>query len=200
VYDAEAEVDQFSSRLLTRLTWRDPSSLTSSLSLDSAMVSKLRAVVLRTLHPYPATPRQVSRPGVRLRPVIVVHMQSFADKLVEVVSMEDDYVWIHDYHLLVLPSLLRKRLFRVRCGLFLHSPFPSSEIFRTFPKRDELLRSILNVDLVGAQLLSFSLLIHPGLAPDKAPAICFRLRHSPSTIPVFSQWSAQGSHVCLSLI
>ena len=64
--------------------------------------------------------------------------------------MEDDYVWIHDYHLLVLPSLLRKRLFRVRCGLFLHSPFPSSEVFRTFPKRDELLRSILNVDLVGA--------------------------------------------------
>lgn len=76
----------------------------------------------------------------------------FADKLVEVVSMEDDFVWIHDYHLLVLPSLLRKRLFRVRCGLFLHSPFPSSEIFRTFPKRDELLRSILNVDLVGEAL------------------------------------------------
>lgn len=75
----------------------------------------------------------------------------FADKLVEVVSMEDDFVWIHDYHLLVLPSLLRKRLFRVRCGLFLHSPFPSSEIFRTFPKRDELLRSILNVDLVGGR-------------------------------------------------
>ena len=44
-------------------------------------------------------------------------------------------MWFHDYHLLVLPSLLRKRLFRVRCGLFLHSPFPSSEIFRTFPKR-----------------------------------------------------------------
>ena len=78
--------------------------------------------------------------------------QTFADKLVEIVSMEDDYVWIHDYHLLVLPSLLRKRLFRVRCGLFLHSPFPSSEVFRTFPKRDELLRSILNVDLVGEAL------------------------------------------------
>jgi trehalose-6-phosphate synthase len=37
----------------------------------------------------------------------------------------------------------------VRCGLFLHSPFPSSEIFRAFPKRDELLRSMLNADLVG---------------------------------------------------
>jgi Glycosyltransferase family 20 len=36
-----------------------------------------------------------------------------------------------------------------RCGLFLHSPFPSSEIFRTFPKREELLRSMLNADLIG---------------------------------------------------
>ena len=50
----------------------------------------------------------------------------------------------------MLPSLLRKRFNRVRCGLFLHSPFPSSEIFRTFPKRDEVLRSLLNADLVGA--------------------------------------------------
>ena len=63
--------------------------------------------------------------------------------------MDDDYVWIHDYHLLVLPSLLRKRFHRMRCGLFLHSPFPSSEIFRTFPKREELLRSLLNADLIG---------------------------------------------------
>ena len=65
--------------------------------------------------------------------------------------MDDDYVWIHDYHLLVLPSLLRKRFHRMRCGLFLHSPFPSSEIFRTFPKREELLRSLLNADLIGQQ-------------------------------------------------
>ena len=76
-------------------------------------------------------------------------MQAFADKLVEIVNMDDDYVWIHDYHLMVLPSLLRKRFNRVRCGLFLHSPFPSSEIFRTFPKREEVLRSLLNADLIG---------------------------------------------------
>ena len=76
-------------------------------------------------------------------------MQIFSDKLVEVISMDDDFVWIHDYHLLVLPSLLRKRFHRLRCGLFLHSPFPSSEVWRTFPKREELLRSLLNVDLIG---------------------------------------------------
>ena len=82
----------------------------------------------------------------------LVYLQIFSDKLVEVISMEDDFVWIHDYHLLVLPSLLRKRFHRLRCGLFLHSPFPSSEIWRTFPKREELLRSLLNVDLIGAEL------------------------------------------------
>ena len=80
-------------------------------------------------------------------------LQVFADKLVEIMSMDDDYIWIHDYHLLVLPSLLRKKFNKMRCGLFLHSPFPSSEIFRTFPKRDELLRSMLNADLIGGLLL-----------------------------------------------
>ena len=76
-------------------------------------------------------------------------LQAFADKLVEVVSMDEDFVWLHDYHLLVLPSLLRKRFNRIRLGLFLHSPFPSSEIFRTFPRREEILRSLLNADLLG---------------------------------------------------
>jgi trehalose 6-phosphate synthase/phosphatase len=59
-------------------------------------------------------------------------------------SLEDDYVWVHDYHLLVLPSLLRKRFHRIKCGIFLHSPFPSSELFRTFPRREEIIRSMLN--------------------------------------------------------
>ena len=66
--------------------------------------------------------------------------------------MDEDFVWLHDYHLLVLPSLLRKRFNRIRLGLFLHSPFPSSEIFRTFPRREEILRSLLNADLLGMVL------------------------------------------------
>lgn len=71
--------------------------------------------------------------------------------MLQVVNMDDDYVWVHDYHLLVLPSLVRKRFHRLRLGLFLHSPFPSSEVFRTFPRREELLRSLLNADLIGAR-------------------------------------------------
>lgn len=82
---------------------------------------------------------------------------AFANKLVEVLlSLEDDFVWIHDYHLLVLPSLLRKRFHRIRCGIFLHSPFPSSEIFRTFPRREEILRSLLNADLIGFHTFDYA--------------------------------------------
>ncbi|GIL85506.1 hypothetical protein Vretimale_13398 [Volvox reticuliferus] len=80
----------------------------------------------------------------------------FCEKVVEESATDTDYVWIHDYHLLVLPSLLRKRFNRIRCGLFLHSPFPSSEIFRTFPKREELLRSLLNADLIGFHTFDYA--------------------------------------------
>lgn len=75
----------------------------------------------------------------------------FKDKLVEVLNEDLDYVWIHDYHLMVLPSMLRRQFLRLRCGLFLHSPFPSSEIFRTFPMREQILRSLLNADLIGTR-------------------------------------------------
>lgn len=81
----------------------------------------------------------------------------FADKMVEVLgSLEDDFVWVHDYHLLVLPSLLRKRFHRIKCGIFLHSPFPSSEVFRTFPRREEIIRSMLNADLIGFHTFDYA--------------------------------------------
>ena len=194
-------------------------------------------------------------------------MQAFADKVVENINVDEDYVWVHDYHLLALPSLLRKARCRrcaptagrrrpalptlacapsccrtrwqpctartthctllpghacrrsaasicdistgtqpqlgcaaavsalrcarcvraslceirgpkanihplqvvahVRLGLFLHSPFPSSEVFRTFPRREELLRSLLNADLIGVCLLC--LLCMPPVLAEAPP-------------------------------
>lgn len=60
-----------------------------------------------------------------------------------------DYVWIHDYHLMVLPSLLRKQLPSCKIGWFLHTPFPSSEIYRGLPVRKRILEGLLGADLVG---------------------------------------------------
>lgn len=64
-------------------------------------------------------------------------------------ARENDIIWIHDYHLFLLPALLRAQLPRTRIGFFLHIPFPSSEVFRTLPHREEVLRGILGADVVG---------------------------------------------------
>lgn len=82
--------------------------------------------------------------------------KKFADKVMEVINPEEDYVWIHDYHLMALPTFLRKRFYRVKMGFFLHSPFPSSEIYRTLPVRDEMLRGLLNCDLVGFHTFDYA--------------------------------------------
>mmetsp|Transcript_7436 Transcript_7436/g.16134 ORF Transcript_7436/g.16134 Transcript_7436/m.16134 type:complete len:857 (+) Transcript_7436:209-2779(+) len=104
----------------------------------------------------PVSPFSSGRFDSELWQAYVKANKTFADKLVDECSNETDFVWIHDYHLLVLPSLLRKRFNRIRCGVFLHSPFPSSEIFRTFPKREELLRSLLNSDLIGFHTFDYA--------------------------------------------
>ncbi|KAD4179858.1 hypothetical protein R6Q59_023264 [Mikania micrantha] len=80
----------------------------------------------------------------------------FADKVMEVINPEEDYVWIHDYHLMIMPTFLRKRFHRIRVGFFLHSPFPSSEIYRTLPVRDEILRALLNCDLIGFHTFDYA--------------------------------------------
>ncbi|RRO16394.1 bifunctional alpha,alpha-trehalose-phosphate synthase (UDP-forming)/trehalose-phosphatase [Flavobacteriaceae bacterium 14752] len=65
-------------------------------------------------------------------------------------QIEDgDKVWIHDYQLLLLPQLVKAEKPEVSIGFFLHIPFPSYEIFRTFPKRGELLEGMLGADLIG---------------------------------------------------
>ncbi|EXC16039.1 putative alpha,alpha-trehalose-phosphate synthase [UDP-forming] 9 [Morus notabilis] len=80
----------------------------------------------------------------------------FADKVMEVINPEEDYVWVHDYHLMILPTFLRKHFTRVKLGFFLHSPFPSSEIYRTLPVRDEILRALLNADLIGFHTFDYA--------------------------------------------
>jgi trehalose 6-phosphate synthase/phosphatase len=60
-----------------------------------------------------------------------------------------DTIWVHDYQLMLVPGLLRKRLPEARIGFFHHIPFPSSEIFQTLPHREELLRGLLGADVVG---------------------------------------------------
>jgi len=81
--------------------------------------------------------------------------KKFAEKVMEV--YEPGYmVWVHDYHLLLLPSYILRRHRTAQIGLFLHSPFPASDVFRTIAVRDELLRAMLNADLIGFLLFEYT--------------------------------------------
>ena len=72
----------------------------------------------------------------------------FAAAVLENISAGDT-VWIHDYQLLLCPKIIKDLRPDVTVGFFLHIPFPSFEIFRTFPEREALLEGVLGADLIG---------------------------------------------------
>lgn len=65
------------------------------------------------------------------------------------VYREGDFVWVHDYHLMMLPSLLRKRHPKATIAWFLHTPFPASDVYRMLPVGQPILRGLLGADLLG---------------------------------------------------
>ncbi|KAK7533266.1 alpha,alpha-trehalose-phosphate synthase-like protein subunit Tps2 [Phyllosticta citribraziliensis] len=79
----------------------------------------------------------------------------FADKILEIYK-PGDIIMVHDYYLLLLPSLLRQRLPNVYIGFFLHIPFPSSEFYRCLSRRKEILEGVLGANMVGFQSYSYS--------------------------------------------
>ncbi|MCR9262680.1 MAG: bifunctional alpha,alpha-trehalose-phosphate synthase (UDP-forming)/trehalose-phosphatase [Flavobacteriaceae bacterium] len=74
--------------------------------------------------------------------------QKFADAIIEQ-SDEDDTIWVHDYQLMLVPQMVREKRPNTSIGFFLHIPFPSYEIFRTLPWREEILEGLLGSDLIG---------------------------------------------------
>lgn len=70
-------------------------------------------------------------------------------------AQKNDTVWIHDFHLMLIPGLLKQLRPELKIGFFLHIPFPSSEIFRELPQREEILKSLGTCDLVGFHDLSY---------------------------------------------
>ena len=76
----------------------------------------------------------------------------FADTVVDMIQ-DGDMVWVQDYHLMLLPDYIRQkignRFKNVKIGFFLHTPFPSSEIYRILPVREAILQGVLSCDLIG---------------------------------------------------
>eukprot|EP00178_Gracilaria_changii_P025464 TRINITY_DN78452_c0_g1_i1.p1 TRINITY_DN78452_c0_g1~~TRINITY_DN78452_c0_g1_i1.p1 ORF type:complete len:1154 (-),score=196.01 TRINITY_DN78452_c0_g1_i1:1370-4831(-) len=81
--------------------------------------------------------------------------QRFVETISEVYE-DGDVIWVHNYHLMLLPSLLRDSIWYAKIGFFLYSPFPSAEIFRILPYRTEILRGVIGADLIGFYSYNYS--------------------------------------------
>jgi trehalose 6-phosphate synthase/phosphatase len=74
--------------------------------------------------------------------------RKYADEVLK--HYEDgDHIWVHDYQLLLVPNMIREKQPEAIIGFFNHIPFPSYEVFRTLPWRDEVLEGVLGADLIG---------------------------------------------------
>jgi trehalose 6-phosphate synthase len=66
---------------------------------------------------------------------------------------DGDLIWVHDYHLMLLPAMLREETLQsgktIRIGFFLHTPFPCADMFSILPVSHEILEGLLQSDLVG---------------------------------------------------
>lgn len=84
-----------------------------------------------------------------------VHVNNHFANVISRTVGDKDIVWIHDYHLFLLPAMLRKHLenrkvqAKVKIGFFLHVPFPSPDVFAALPVREQILESLVQCDLVG---------------------------------------------------
>jgi len=74
--------------------------------------------------------------------------KAFCDEVMKV-AKDGDSIWVHDYQLMLLPQLLRKKLPNSQISFFLHIPWPSFEIFRLLPWREQILNGLLGADLIG---------------------------------------------------
>ncbi|KAA1474504.1 glycosyltransferase family 20 protein [Dentipellis sp. KUC8613] len=80
---------------------------------------------------------------------------AFARRVAEIYQ-PGDLVWVHDYHLLLVPRMIRGLGQGICIGLFVHTPWPSSEVFRCLPRRKEILDGMLGANLVCFQTYSYA--------------------------------------------
>ena len=95
----------------------------------------------------------------------------FADAVVAAYR-PGDAIWVHDYQLMLVPRLVRDRIPDAAIGYFHHIPFPSSDVFRALPCRDQLLEGIMGANLIGFHTAAYvrnfasSALVRLGVSTD----------------------------------
>lgn len=81
--------------------------------------------------------------------------ERFAEAISDIYE-DGDLIWVHNYHLMLLPSMLRDSIRFANIGFFLYTPFPSAELFRILPHRVEILKGVIGADLVGFHSYDYS--------------------------------------------
>ena len=76
--------------------------------------------------------------------------RQFANTVIENLT-ENDFVWVHDYHLINTAKYLREKKINNKIAFFLHIPFPPAETFKRMPWRTEILNALFYYDLIGFQ-------------------------------------------------
>ena len=79
--------------------------------------------------------------------------ERYADAIIRN-SRPDDFIWVHDYHLMYVAQALRERSTSQNLSaltFFLHIPFPPYDIFAKLPQQRRLLHALLQFDLLGFQ-------------------------------------------------
>jgi trehalose 6-phosphate synthase/phosphatase len=78
----------------------------------------------------------------------------FAEAALEILE-DGDTIWVHDYHLLLVPQMIKLKKPNVNIGFFLHIPFPSFEVLRVLPWRKKLIGGMLGADLIGFHIYDY---------------------------------------------
>ena len=78
----------------------------------------------------------------------------YSDAVLSVISAQSQ-VWVHDYHLMLLPELIRAEQTLPHIGFFLHIPFPEPKLLKSLPQYKEIVNGILGSDLIGFHTTSY---------------------------------------------
>ena len=76
--------------------------------------------------------------------------KKFANEIITVLD-EDDVIWVHDYHLMITPEIIRQNVKQAKIIFFLHIPFPNYEILNALPWSKEIIKGLLGCDIIGFQ-------------------------------------------------
>ena len=112
------------------------------------------------LYPLFHSSTNVSNPYGAAENIALWHSYEFASRsfagTIQGIYKPGDLIWVHDYQLCLLPSMLRDCLPSATIGFFLQTPFPDASCFREFPQRKSVLEGILGATLVGFQAEQFA--------------------------------------------